>query len=200
MKMRVRLVALNHHQKVKTELDTKQELELNVIKMKYESLCQPILESQYTLIGGERAVESEEVKEYKDTVGEEASQEALAHKGAIKEFWLKAMKNSDVLGEEIKQCDEDALKSIKDVRITKTFNGDKPESMTVTFNFNENQYFSNEQLIKVFKLDERDGNAVSSTGTEINWKEGKSITKPTVKKQQKHKKSGEKRTVQKTVQ
>jgi len=92
------------------------------------------------------------------------------------------------------------LKSLKDVRIAKTFNGDKPESMTLTFNFNENQYFSNEQLTKVFKLDERDGNAVSSTGTEINWKEGKNITKPVVKKQQKHKKSGEKRTVQKTVQ
>lgn len=93
------------------------------------------------------------------------------------------MKNSDVLGEEIKDCDEDALKSIKDVRVSKTFNGDKPETMTLTFNFNENQYFSNSQLTKVFKLDERDGHAVSSTGTEIEWKEGKNITKSTVKKQ-----------------
>lgn len=173
---------------------------MNAIKKKYEALSQPILDSQYALIAGERAVDQAEIKDYKDTVGQEAAPEAQTHIGAIKEFWLKAMKNSDVLGEEIKECDEDALKSLKDVRVSKTFNGDKPESMVLTFNFNENPYFSNECLSKVFKLDDRDGNAVSSTGTEIEWKEGKNITKSTVKKQQKHKKSGEKRTVQKTVQ
>lgn len=48
-------------------------------------------------------------------------------------------------------------------------------------------------------MDERDGRPIKSTGTEIQWKEGKNVTKSTVKKQQVHKKSGEKRTVQKNI-
>lgn len=105
-----------------------------------------------------------------------------------------------MLGEEIKECDEEALKTLKEVRVSKTFEGDKQMTLTVTFSFGENEFFSNETLSKTFKLDEQDGHAVSSEGTEIEWKEGKNVTKSTVKKQQKHKKSGEKRTVQKTVQ
>lgn len=46
---------------------------MNAIKKKYEVLCQPILDSQYALIAGERAVQQEEIKDYKDTLGEEAS-------------------------------------------------------------------------------------------------------------------------------
>jgi len=38
-----------------------------------------------------------------------------------------------------------------------------------------------------------------TVGTEINWKEGKNITKKTIQKKQKNKKSGASRTVNKTV-
>lgn len=45
-----------------------------------------------------------------------------------------------------------------------------------------------------------DENEVAKTeGTEINWKEGKDITKKTVTKKQKNKKTGKTRTVTKTV-
>lgn len=76
LKTRTCLVALNHHQKVKTDLDDQQEAEMNAIKKKYEALSQPILDSQYALIAGERAVDQDEIKDYKDVVGESATGEA----------------------------------------------------------------------------------------------------------------------------
>lgn len=63
------------------------------------------------------------------------------------------------------------------------------------FNFKQNSFFTNSILEKVFTMDDRDGRPISSTATEIEWKEGKNLTKSVVKKQQVHKKSGEKRTV-----
>lgn len=110
------------------------------------------------------------------------------------------MKNNDVLGEEIKEADEEVLKVLKEVRVNKTYKDDKQSEVALVFEFGDNEFFNNTQLVKTFVLDEIDGHAISSTGTEIEWKEGKNLTKSTVKKQQKHKKSGEKRTVQKTVQ
>lgn len=75
-----------------------------------------------------------------------------------------------------------------------------PEKLTLVFTFKENDYFTNQVLEKVFVMDDRDGRPVNSTATQIDWKEGKNLTKSVIKKQQVHKKSGEKRTVQKSVE
>lgn len=126
---------MNHHQKAKSLIDDKEEAEMDAIKKKYEALTQPILEQQYAIISGQRAVQEEEVKDYQATVGTVPSAEALQDASPIPEFWLKALKNSDVTGEEIKECDEEALKSLKEVRVSKTFEGDKQKTLTVTFSF-----------------------------------------------------------------
>ena len=42
-------------------------------------------------------------------------QEALDDQSGINGFWLRAMRNSDVLGEEIKETDVEVLKSLANV-------------------------------------------------------------------------------------
>lgn len=66
----------------------------------------------------------------------------------------------------------------------------------VVFTFAANEYFSNTELRKVVNLDE-DEEPVSTTGTPIEWKEGKNPTVKITKKTQKNKKTGVKRVVEK---
>lgn len=132
---------------------------------------------------GERAVGTEEVADIEEYLGVKVTPDSLTDMSPIKEFWLKAMKNSDVLGEEIKEKDEEVLQHLTDVKVAREFQGAKEKSMTLTFTFSDNEWFSNSTLTKKFILDERDGHAVSSVGTEIEWKDDKNITRKTVKKQ-----------------
>lgn len=117
----MRLVALNYHQKAKTLIDDQEEAEMIAIRKKYEALTNPILEKQYAIISGERAVEEEEVKDYEATVGTVPSAEALKDASPIVGFWLKALRNSPLVKEEIKPCDEEALKSLKEIKSFTTY-------------------------------------------------------------------------------
>ena len=77
-------------------------------------------------------------------------------------------------------------------------------SATATISFSENEYFSNSTLtLKVFFEDadalSEESDPVKIVGTEINWKDGKNLTKVKTTKKQKNKKTGETRNVTKTV-
>jgi hypothetical protein len=50
------------------------------------------------------------------------------------------------------------------------------------FEFSDNVFFKNKILNKTFFLDDRDGRANKSEGCEIEWNEGKDITKSQKKK------------------
>ena len=68
----------------------------------------------------------------------------------------------------------------------------------IIFHFYPNDYFENDVLkVKFFMIDENEPERTE--GTEIKWKEGKDITKKTIQKKQKNKKTGKTRTVTKTV-
>jgi nucleosome assembly protein 1-like 1 len=72
--------------------------------------------------------------------------------------------------------------------------GDKTDNFTIRFTFEMNEFFTNTILTKSFYL--KDGeNPVRSDGTIIEWKEGKNVTKKTVKKKQKNKKNGKQRVI-----
>lgn len=85
-------------------------------------------------------------------------------------------------------------------------------SFELRFHFAPNEYFTNEVLKKTFYMKEEDL-AEKSVGTEIAWKEGKNITKKTIKKvknylnshqlfllqKQKNKKTGQTRVITKEV-
>lgn len=72
------------------------------------------------------------------------------------------------------------------------------DNFTITFNFSANDYIENEQVsVKFIMEDENEPKKTESD--EIKWKEGKNITKKTVEKKQRNKKTGKTRTVTKEV-
>jgi len=87
------------------------------------------------------------------------------------------------------------LKNVKKIEIQKQ---EDSHNFTIVFHFEPNEYFSNTLLKKTFTMKDEE-NPVKSEGTIIDWKEGKNVTKKTVKKKQKNKKSGAQRVVTKEV-
>jgi len=108
------------------------------------------------------------------------------------------MKNSAVFKTFIHDQDEEALKSLKLVKYLPSEDTNKPYDYTLSFTFGPNEFFENEVLTKVYHMkDEKD--AEKTTGTDIKWKEGKNLTKKSVTKKQKNKKTGKTRTTTKEV-
>jgi len=68
----------------------------------------------------------------------------------------------------------------------------------LTFNFSENEYFTNSTLEVNVTVDPEQGSATEIKSTKIEWKEGKNTCEKTITKKQNNKKTGQKRTVTKT--
>ena len=77
---------------------------------------------------------------------------------------------------EIKEKDETALKHITNLELKKV----EGEDFELIFTFSENEFFTNTTLTKKFFI--KDEEPVKSEGTEIDWKEGKNLTKKIVSK------------------
>lgn len=104
-------------------------------------------------------------------------------------FYATVFKHADLL---LKPEDEPILRFLKKIDI-QTEAKDQPISRDVLkLQFEANDHFDNEEL--VVTVEYKDDLAQKSTGTVINWKEGKNITtkKPNAKKEKKNKKQKEK--------
>ena len=70
------------------------------------------------------------------------------------DYWLKVLKHNKITSMGVSETDEEALKSLVNVRIKEE--KDSPEVgqyvSTITFEFTENAYFSNAELSKTFIL------------------------------------------------
>ncbi|TMS37569.1 hypothetical protein L596_004472 [Steinernema carpocapsae] len=107
----------------------------------------------------------------------------------VPDFWLNVLRSASGICEMIQEHDAPILKHLVD--ITCTIN-DEPKSYTLYYHFSENEYFTNSVLTKFYEIstgiDEKspfdyEGPVVISVkGTEINWKDGKNITKKVIKK------------------
>lgn len=113
----------------------------------------------------------------------------------VEGFWLKSLKNSEVLNEEIKDKDDNCLKCLESIKYNKF---DNSYDFEIIFGFKDNEYFTNKELKVKFIMIEED-ECEKTEGTKIDWKDGKDLTVKKVKKTQKNKKTGNKRTVEKLV-
>ena len=97
----------------------------------------------------------------------------------------------------IREKDADTLQYITNVEASET---QEPRTITIKIHYKENEYFTNSQLELMvrFKDDQQD-EVVETQGTLIDWKDGKDLSKKKIKKKQKNKKTGETRTIIKTV-
>ncbi|KAG6428600.1 hypothetical protein SASPL_112852 [Salvia splendens] len=170
--VRKRVDTLRDIQAQHDELESKFFEERAVLEAKYQKLYQPLYTKRFEIVNGDVEVEGGET--------EKSDQE---EKG-VPDFWLTAMKNNEVLAEEISERDEGALKFLKDI---KWFRIENPKGFKLEFYFDTaNPYFKNAVLTKTYHMiDEDEPILEKAIGTEIEWLPGKCLTQKILKKKPK---------------
>jgi len=221
--VRNRVNALKNLQFKTVQAECEYYKEVHQLDLKYQKKYDEINESRNKIIEGNYEPSGAEI-EWKEKDKEEDAEEALSNgvekitlegmdentKG-IPKFWMYALKNAneDSLMGLVEDEDEAVLEHL--TNITVNLNEPVNNGFTLNFHFSENQYFTNSVLTKVYKLrDEPDPDCpleydgpeiIDVIGTTINWKEGKDLTKRTVKvKKLKARKGAPAKDVTKEVQ
>ncbi|CAN4076800.1 unnamed protein product [Withania somnifera] len=149
------------------------------LEAKYQKLYQPLYTKRFEIVNGVVEVEgvTTEVAEADQQVDKDAVEKGVA------DFWLTAMKNNEVLAEEITERDEGALKFLRDIKWSKI---DDPKGFKLEFFFENNPYFKNTLLTKTYHMiDEDEPILEKALGTEIEWYPGKCLTQKILKKKPK---------------
>ena len=97
----------------------------------------------------------------------------------IPDFWFRAMKNSQMIFELVKEKDEEVLKNLRHIESSRV---SKPKTLKISFHFNQNDFFDNETLNLEIHYKNDSDEVEKIVGTEINWKENKDVTKKKIKK------------------
>ncbi|KAK4760787.1 hypothetical protein SAY87_005680 [Trapa incisa] len=175
--VRKRVEVLRDIQSQHNELEAKFFEERTALEAKYQKLYQPLYTKRYDIVNGIAEVEGfpgETEKSQEDKADEE--------KG-VPDFWLHAMKNNEVLAEEINERDEGALKYLKDIKWCRI---DDPKGFKLEFFFDTNPYFKNSTLTKIYHMiDEDEPVLEKAIGTVIEWHPGKCLTQKILKKKPK---------------
>ncbi|KAK4391809.1 Nucleosome assembly protein 1 [Sesamum angolense] len=105
------------------DLEAKFFEERAALEAKYQKLYQPLYTKRYEIVTGAVEVEGG----INDT---EATNQAGEDEKGVPDFWLTAMKNNEVLAEEISERDEGALKFLKDIKWSRI---DNPKGFKLDF-------------------------------------------------------------------
>ncbi|XP_059318470.1 nucleosome assembly protein 1;2 isoform X2 [Lycium ferocissimum] len=190
--VRKRVELLREIQTQHDDLEAKFFEERAALEAKYQKLYQPLYTKRFEIVTG--------VVEVEGATTEATAENQQADKDAVEEgvpgFWLTAMKNNEVLAEEITERDEEALKFLRDIKWSKI---DDPKGFKLEFFFETNPYFKNTVLSKKYHMiDEDEPILEKAIGTEIEWYPGKCLTQTILKK--KPKKSKNAKPITKTEQ
>ncbi|KAJ8528006.1 hypothetical protein K7X08_015457 [Anisodus acutangulus] len=178
--VRKRVEVLREIQTQHDELEAKFFEERAALEAKYQKLYQPLYTKRFDIVNGVVEVDGA-VIEAAAAADQEENKEAV-EKG-VPDFWFTAMKNNDVLAEEITERDEGALKFLKDIKWARI---DNPKGFKLDFFFDTNPYFTNTVLTKTYHMiDEDEPILEKALGTEIEWHPGKCLTQKILKKKPK---------------
>ncbi|XP_051114150.1 nucleosome assembly protein 1;2 [Andrographis paniculata] len=170
--VRKRVDVLREVQSQHDDLEAKFFEERAALEAKYQKLYQPLYVKRYEIVNGVAEVEG----------AAPTSDEDKDEKG-VPDFWLIAMKNNEVLAEEISERDEAALKFLKDIKWSRI---DNPKGFKLDFYFETNPFFKNTVLTKTYHMiDEDEPILEKAIGTEIEWYPGKCLTQKILKKKPK---------------
>ncbi|XP_049399038.1 nucleosome assembly protein 1;2 isoform X1 [Solanum stenotomum] len=177
--VRKRVEVLREIQSQHDDLEAKFFEERAALEAKYQKLYQPLYTKRFDIVNG--VVEVDGAVTEAAAVDQEEDKDAEG-KG-VPDFWLTAMKNNEVLAEEITERDEGALKFLKDIKWTRI---DNPKGFKLEFFFDANPYFKNTVLTKTYNMiDEDEPILEKAIGTEIEWYPGKCLTQKILKKKPK---------------
>ncbi|KAK1434214.1 hypothetical protein QVD17_11133 [Tagetes erecta] len=174
--VRKRVEVLREIQSEHDELEAKFFEERAALEAKYQKLYAPLYSKRYDIVNGV------EVDAVKDESAMDADDQSKEEKG-VPNFWLNAMKNNEILTEEISERDEEALKYLKDIKWCRI---DDPKGFKLEFFFETNPFFKNSVLTKTYHMiDDDEPILEKAIGTEIEWLPGKCLTQKILKKKPK---------------
>jgi nucleosome assembly protein 1-like 1 len=150
-----------------------------------------VYEQRRALLAGEKPPAEDLVNEYQARAKElddEDYKKLEAQSCDVKEiqncplgvpgFWLRAMLNHGGISRLIQEKDRPILMHLLDIECVLHNPG---YGFDLVFTFEKNDYFKNEKLRKSFVM-ERQNMIEKADGTEIEWKDGKDVTKKKIKK------------------
>ncbi|XP_047317749.1 nucleosome assembly protein 1;4-like [Impatiens glandulifera] len=174
--VRKRVEYLRELQSQHDELKTKFVEERIILEAKYEKLYEPLYAKRSGVLIGTIEVDGVTNEGKKD-------EDKEAEEKGVPSFWLIAMKNNEVLAEEITELDEEALKYLKDITWCKL---EGAQGFKLTFSFDPNPFFKNTILTKAYHMiNEEEDILEKAIGTPIEWLPGKCLTQKTLKKKPK---------------
>ena len=180
-------------------------VERAALEAKYNGLMKPLYDKRREVIVGhaDEEIQIDATAADTNTDINDEQQQAVEVKG-IPQFWACAMGHMDILAELITDSDIDCLSHLTDITCNDFPDGSGFE-LQFHFHPNNNEFFTNTVLSKRYDvpnlLTEDEPMLQNVTGTEIDWKGGKSLTHRVVTKKQRKKggpNAGQIRTVQKT--
>lgn len=206
--VRRRVTGLKGIQKDHSKLEAEFQEEVLQLEKKYFAKFTPLYEKRAKIVNGEKEPTDAEVEAGKNkdenekpekTEDDEETEPAEPMKG-IPEFWLSALKNQISLAELITDRDEEALRSLTDVRMEYL---DRP-GFRLIFEFAANDFFTNKTITKTYFYREESGYGGDfiydhAEGDKIEWKAGKDLTVRVESKKQRNKNTKQTRVVKKTV-
>ncbi|GMQ08288.1 hypothetical protein CsSME_00052082 [Camellia sinensis var. sinensis] len=178
-KIRKRVDVLREIQSQHDELEAKFFEERAALEAKYQKLYGPLYDKRCEIVNGVVKVEGVTSEATMDLEDDKSTE---AEKG-VPDFWLNAMKNNEVLAEEISERDEEALKYLKDIKWCRI---DNPKGFKLEFFFDTNHFFKNLVLTKTYHMiDDDEPILEKAIGTEIEWYPSKCLTQKILKKKPK---------------
>jgi nucleosome assembly protein 1-like 1 len=205
--VRRRVTALKGVQAAHSKLESQFQEEVLQLEKKYFAKFTPLYEKRAKIVNGEAEPTAEEIEagqaEEDEDEGDETEKKeetsADETKG-IPEFWLSAMKNQISLAELITDRDEEALRSLTDIRMEYL---DRP-GFRLIFQFGPNDFFTNKTISKTYFYREESGYGGDfiydhAEGDKIDWKAGKDLTVRVESKKQRNKNTKQTRVIKKTV-
>ncbi|OIT21412.1 PREDICTED: nucleosome assembly protein 1;2 [Nicotiana attenuata] len=177
--VRKRVEVLREIQTEHDELEAKFFEERAALEAKYQKLYQPLYTKRFEIVNGVVEVDGATAEA---AAADKQEDEDAVEKG-VPDFWLTAMKNNEVLAEEITERDEEALKFLRDIKWSRI---DDPKGFKLDFFFETNPYFKNSVLTKTYHMiDEDEPILEKAIATEIEWYPGKCLTQKILKKKPK---------------
>ncbi|KAI1312869.1 nucleosome assembly protein [Xylaria venustula] len=206
--VRRRVAGLKGIQKDHSKLEAEFQEEVLQLEKKYFAKFTPLYEKRAQIVNGKAEPTDDEVKAGEEDEDEEKDAEdkteekssETANVSGIPEFWLSAMKNQISLAEMITERDEQALRSLVDIRMEYL---DKP-GFRLIFDFAPNDFFTDKIITKTYYYQTESGYGGDfiydhAEGHQINWKEGQDLTVRIESKKQRNKNTKQTRIVKKTV-
>ena len=194
--VRRRVTGLKGIQKDHAKLEAEFQEEVLQLEKKYFAKFTPLYEKRSAIVNGEvepteGEVEAGKADETEEEPADDLDQEDKAAQEDVKgipEFWLTAIKNQISLAELITDRDEEALRSLTDIRMEYL---DRP-GFRLIFEFAPNDFFTNKTISKTYFYREESGYGGDfiydhAEGEKIDWKAGKDLTVRIESKKQRNK-------------